>query len=370
MRQVGFLHLSPPDQEYLKKRFALEKTHEDLLSAENESNRFNHMMSIVSRLKVLERKGSFSNTPLDLARNATFENPAASNRVDCYLENSLGPLEETLSKDCRTSTKSPKEALKELFFEHRELLVKLKERLPVGESNLLTLQNSWKQLVDCQIKLVETFKTCDIWPKTSDEETPAVFTEILLKRLAENADVQTSFEAYMKSMKKYREISSARSSHACEGVPKLKTLQNQLDKLQSPYVSNILSKRYEKEGIGKALLHFAANQIHLNIPSLEDAEVLEKSFKEGIDEISKRTAETEAQLLFLKRDFEEVHQLMNMFWGHTNEKGSFCTPTKETILKHLNEQLVPVTPTHSRKRKSVIFSSPTRLLLRLKTQNV
>lgn len=358
VRKVGYRHLPQTDQTYLKNRFVLDKTHEKLLSVENESKRFEHMMSIVSRLKVLERKGSFINTPLDLARNATFENPAASNRVDCYLEKSLEPLEKMLSEDCRASTKSPKEALKELFFTHRQLLTSLKERLPAGESNLLALQTAWNNLVDSQVKFIEILTASDLYPKKTDEET-VVFTESLLKSLANDADIKTSFEAYVKSIKKYREITAQRSSHPGEGVPKLKKLQkDQLDRLQSPFVLKHLSNFYEKDGIQRALSHFMANKIHLNIPSLDDAKKLEESFKEGIHEISLRAAETEAQLSFLEKDFDEVHQLMNMFWGQRTENGSFCTPTKENVLKYLNDQLVPVTPTRSRKRKPDAFSSP------------
>ncbi|MDP1608881.1 MAG: hypothetical protein Q8L98_06170 [Chlamydiales bacterium] len=358
VKDVGYRELSKTDQTYLKNRFVLDKAQEKLLSHKDESKRFEHMMWIVSRLKTMERKGSFINTSIGFARNATFANPAASNRVDCYLERSLQPLEKELSEECRTSTKLPKEALNELFLKHRELLVNLQNRLPVGESNLLAFQTAWENLVTSQAQFVEILTASDLYPQKTDEETVA-FTPSLLKSLADDPKIKASFEAYMKSVEEYRKMTAERSSHPGEGVPKLENLQkNQLDNLQSPYILKHLSNFYEKNGIQRALSYFITKEMSLKIPSVEDTQKIEESFKEGIDEINRRAIETKAQLSIFEKDFKEIHELMNMTWGHKNENGFFCTPTKERILQCLNDQLGRVTPTRLRKRKPDVFSSP------------
>jgi hypothetical protein len=45
-----------------------------------------------SRLKPHETKGTFVGTLTEKARNATYDNPTASNRLDCYLEQYLRPF--------------------------------------------------------------------------------------------------------------------------------------------------------------------------------------------------------------------------------------------------------------------------------------
>ncbi len=115
IRERGFEGLSLHHQEYLQRRFALTEVERKGLSSETASIRSEWMRSIIARLQVKVGGVTFVDTPLDYARNATFENPAASNRVDCHLERSLRPLEDRLAQDCSDASKNPKEALRELF---------------------------------------------------------------------------------------------------------------------------------------------------------------------------------------------------------------------------------------------------------------
>ncbi|HAB98498.1 MAG TPA: hypothetical protein DCE71_01590, partial [Parachlamydiales bacterium] len=49
--------------------------------------------------------------------------------------------------------------------------------------------------------------------------------------------------------------------------------------------------------------------------------------------------------------FEDLYELMKMFWGAKNEEGQFVSPTKEDYAQSLNEHVATVTPTRSDLKK-------------------
>jgi hypothetical protein len=116
VKLVGYEGLSDDEKQYLNSRFIFEPNDYKLLSSKVERIRSDFIERVMSGLEAGKQSGSFVQTPLDYERNVTYEGPAASNRVDCRLEQNLRPLEDELAEKCRVVDALPKEALRELFF--------------------------------------------------------------------------------------------------------------------------------------------------------------------------------------------------------------------------------------------------------------
>lgn len=170
LKVLRFHELPEHHQTYLIKRFKLSNDDKENLDHQTENTRIKRMEEILSRLQENEWKATFAGTDLDMIRNATFANPRASNRIDCFLENSLRPLEDQLDEQCSLSKMTPKEALQKLHEKYLELLTSAKTRLEKDLEHLETLELCLMQLILSEKTLSETLAHSSLEEKQKANE--------------------------------------------------------------------------------------------------------------------------------------------------------------------------------------------------------
>jgi hypothetical protein len=307
----AFDQLDLSKQKYLQARFKLTNEDEKKLSSLNAQERLLHLEQIFSRLTQRERQGTFVGTPTEQIQNSTFENPCASNRLDCSLEKELRALEDTLAEECTKNTKRPRDALLELQAKYCEIvteaIINLKQDLILIDN----LEKAWDQLIASQSQL---------------------------EALASKPDEQSKeFENYLKSVDNYLKALDARFPKKLPRTPSLKFLKNYLS-MQSEYILRQIAKK-------QVLERFNQTPGFLKIP--ENPSDSKAQFKEAKDEISRRLVEAENQLKVLDKTPDEVKAMEKYLFGEKNEAGVVVTPTKKQTEKSLLNLAKVVTPTRS-----------------------
>jgi hypothetical protein len=332
VKRIGYEKLSNDEKGYLNGRFILKAKDYKLISSKDEKIRSDFMAKLVSGLEIGKRRGSFVQTPLDFARNITFEGPAASNRVDCHLERHLRPLEDELAERCMMLDALPKEALKELFFSYQKLLTKLKEALNLDRDRFSILNKCWEDLVEAQKKSLFLPEEALLRPKEG------------LKDFFGTLEGGKVFQCYVTAAMEYQKAFKSRFENAHGGVPWQKTLKDALIRSQSTHVLSQIIGAFKFSEIEEAFETFT-NQYRNLIRPLTNSTInatVEKEFQNGNEEINKRIVEVDTQLSVINQGFEEVHSVIKMYFGVKDENGKFITPTKEDLKEKLNGWLVPI----------------------------
>jgi hypothetical protein len=118
--EEGFDALTPTSEKYICHRFELTTPQKEELSDIGGSAK--SLQTLIQQLTVPQKKGSFVDTEMEKGRNATFQNPPGSNRLDTHLESQLRPMEDQLAEACQKHEKTPVVATLELVEKHAQLL--------------------------------------------------------------------------------------------------------------------------------------------------------------------------------------------------------------------------------------------------------
>jgi len=116
----GFDALSPISEKYICHRFDLDTPQKEILSCAESPGR--PLQQLFQHLSLRQKNGSFVDTEMEKARNATFQNPPGSNQLDSHLEHYLRRLEDELAEACKEQKKSPILCTQELVVKHIDLL--------------------------------------------------------------------------------------------------------------------------------------------------------------------------------------------------------------------------------------------------------
>lgn len=303
--------LDPQSQKYLSIRFKLTADDKTKLSSQTASKRTSHITHIISRLSSMEQQGTFVNTPTGYARNATYENPRASNRFDCYLEQHLRPLEDRLADECETGAKIPSVALQELTDEYKKLIDQAVVNLKKDTACINQLQTAFEKMLENQSKLEK------------DIDSTQALTD------------------YVSSVEEYLKAHQARFKQKVPGAPSHKQLNTHLDQTQSLYI------------LKQVVIHKSTEYFIENKRFLKTAINSKDKFKIATDDITTRTVEAEHQLKILSQQLPEDAKTMTKYlFGKKDANGEVPTPSKEAVATTLLELIVPVTPSRSDLKKT------------------
>ena len=300
-------------QIYMKQRFALKEADITALSNSDTHDRISFLKGVIKRLTLEEHKGSFVGTSVEFQRNATYNNPKSSNRLDCYLERVLRKVEDDLATRCQKKEKNPEEALLDLQKEYSSLLNAAFDDLNNDDTRVDQLHKAWLALSKSQTAL-------------------------------ENQGDDRAYNEYMDCAQKYIEAYEVRKNKPLKGSPKLQTMMDYFRQNPSYYVLNgLLHER--KSSLNNAKDYLSKNKQHLKISS-ED----EQKFEEGRSEIAKRLDEVKIQQTVINASKEELHIMFKNMFG-TKEEALLKTPSKKDIAKKLVETLPSLTPSRSDRQK-------------------
>lgn len=301
--RIGYQNLQEKERAYVKIKLNLTAKDEQELSSELPEARLRYLeTTIASCLTPQEQMGSLIHTVTEKMRNTTFENPKGSNRVDSYLEIRLRLLEDQLADACKEQDKLPKEALRELHATYQALLAPLKDRLFADQQRLFILHDAWTRYTKCHAELLQMA-----------QGKPAI-------QFLQSAENLKAWERYVESAKHYQDASSKRFQHAGQGVPHFYSLRHTLAK------NGHLAALSQMARINPPQTPEQALQPILALPALPD---LEEVFQSAHTEIDERIQETQAQLAFVEKSFEEIHECMKETCGHKDAAQALRTPTKE-----------------------------------------
>lgn len=305
LSEKPFPELETAEKEYLIQRFKLGTSEIEALSSKSQDSRIKTLISIVARLSVVEKKGTFVGTATEQVRNATYDNSKDSNRFDCHLENNLRPEEDQLAEECRLNTKTPTQALQSLQERYRSLveiaIPNLKNKLTlIGD-----LESSWEKLLNCQSNL-ETL--------TSGTDKFAEEFQIYLKLVDIYLKVYENF--FIKQ----------------PGTPTFAKFQKYLIEAQSPFTLR-RALREKNTASFSTYLKFLLKPIDWK-----------DSFQKAKRSIERRLYEAQHQLLVLHQTPDEIKGMLKHLFGAVNSTGVLTTPSKEDIAVRIVHLVQPVTP--------------------------
>lgn len=304
-----FTELGEISKIYMEQRFALKEADITALSDQNSVNRSRTFKVIIKRLTPQERKGSFVGTSVEFQRNATYNNPKSSNRLDCYLERVLRTVEDNLAKKCQNKEVTPEEALLELQKEYNQLLDIAFHDLNKDNTRVLELHECWLALTKSQTAFQDIGDT-------------------------------TKFKAYIQNVEAYIKAYDARKNEPLKGAPKLQAMMDYFRHKQSYHVLKGLL-RENKISIDQAKIYFSQNKHHLQISS-ED----EVKFEEGELEIRKRLDEVKIQKNAIDVPPLDLHYMFKSMFG-TKQGPILKTPSHNEVAQRLVSTLPLLTPSRS-----------------------
>jgi hypothetical protein len=305
------------EQSYVQTRFAPTMEELEKLSSDDEITRTEVFGQFITRLKPHETKGTFVGTLTEKARNATYDNPTASNRLDCYLEQHLRPLEDELAAE----KGEPIPALAKLQTKYRELIDTAIENLNARYPQLDELQKAWDTLMDAQKKIT------DLEPDFATHE-------------ADFHAYAQAVETALKAKKVFFE--------QLDGTPGFKSFKDKLDAIQSPYNLKNILKLYKNGQIQATYDYFKKNE-----KSLKTDSNITNEFIEVRNEISLRIHEASIQHKVLDQNHDEIKFMMKHFFGDLNpETKTLLTPNKEKIQQSIL-RLIPPQPAKIVEEKEV-----------------
>ncbi len=280
-------------QNYLEARFSLSENDKQKLASEKKEDREKLLSELMSSLTLQEAKGSFVNTATEHQRNATFENPRSSNKIDCYLESHLRPLEDKLANECTIDVKTPIQALEELQKMHRELLEIALKNIKAKQLLLNDFHDSFTQLSDAEIRL----------EAQADDKTFIEFKDCIGK-------YQLSRNAFFTKL---------------QGAPNFNSFKRQINSEQSPHV---LQKIAIIEDLLSSRKHYETYKRFLkNSPDTETLFTTTKT------ELERRALEAENQLKVLSQNTDDIKNMLKQQFGTKDNLGILKTPTKSDIAK-------------------------------------
>lgn len=299
LKSKNFNELNSALQSYLESRFDLSEDDKNKLACVKKEDREKHLSELMSRLTLQERKGSFVNTPTEHQRNATFENHRSSNKVDCYLEHHLRPLEDKLANECKTEEKTPIQALEELQKVHRELLEIALKNIKDEQLLLDDFHANFSQLITAEIVL----------DAKSDDKTFLAFKGHIEK-------YQKSYEAFFTKRK---------------GAPRFKSFNKLIDSEQSPYALQAIHTTNN--------LRSSRNRYEIYKRFLKNTSCIDDHFEAAQKELDRRAVEAENQLKILCQNTDDIKAMLKYQFGTKDDHGILRTPTKADIANALNPLL-------------------------------
>lgn len=306
LNTTPFDKLDTISQMYITHRFTLEAEHLKALSDENPKTRLGCFQRFVRRLSLRQRKGSIADTQLEKNRNATYSNPRASNRVDCYLEKCLRIKEDELAASCSENALEPEEALVQLLTEYERLLEMAKNNLEAEQNNLQLFEKAWQELLTCQAQL-SVVRDDDAYHQT--------------------------WTLYLQKANTYLTLYNSRNAKHEEGVPGHNALMKHLKQHQSPYVLKMLS---HQEGLSaaQAKAWLVQHIKHLCIPMDREP------FAAAHLDVALRLKEVITQQSQLPNTRQELHAFVKSTLGIQNSQGAVITPSKEQMATMITELLL------------------------------
>lgn len=353
LKKKSLCELSEADQTYFRARFPLSKKFEQDLQSEKEEIRLQSLQIILKTLGGRELRGTFLDTEIEKIRNATFANPTASNRIDCFLEATLRKLEDELAQLCVVKKIDLTEAMKNLHQKYQSLLAEVHPRLSKDLTHLENLENAFNKLLKQQEELLAlAIKLGDfVHPNVkSTEGSFAPEVDESTKNALEKEKIQKT-TSYLKSVEEYLRCFDERFKGAGQGVPKFDTFEKALKGAQSLSVLKSLLGKKTSAPSSQALLNkedssivyqtFLSYQSHLK--SID----ISTQVQEAKDEVHRRIDEVTAQQNVISNDFEKIHQLINLTFEQKNEKGEPRTPTQKELQQQFYSYIRPLTPSRS-----------------------
>jgi hypothetical protein len=303
---------------YMQKRFAMNEKDMQSLDDQNGKTRLTNFQVIVKRLIPQEAKGSFVGTSVEFQRNATYNNPKSSNRLDCYLERELRGLEDQLAQECTDQTIDPEGAILRLQKKYDDLLSSASRDLTAASNRLVQLSKAWQDLITMQNKLQDSLSLLPSQP----------------------------FADYIQRVKAYLKAYDVLKNQPLKGAPKLQTMMNYFRCQQSYYVLKGVERLGEANS-DKGKDYFFKNKHHLKISNGDMAK-----FEEGILEIKKRLKEVEIQSEVIKSTPEDIHLMFKSMFGKKQE-AILKTPLQPDVAARLVETLPSLTPSRSDLNKNL-----------------
>jgi hypothetical protein len=288
LKNVGFNRLQTFEQEYLRRRLGLTKDDESSLSTETRNSTIDSFLKLIPQDL---RSSSFHSSQVNFSRNATFENPKSSNRLDSHIEKSLRTYEDKLALECSYEAFTPSQAL--IFLQTR-YKKELDETLQDMKCDLLILEHLQKclsQLIECEKKL-------------DGLESPSV-------------EFNREFVNFHRLAKQYLSAFNMRFEAKLKGAPGFKELKQYLREQQPIYTLT----RITTESLEGAKGIYLASRRHLKQPSDFGAE-----FIKAKEELSRRIVDAEIQLPLLTLTENDADLLLSHLF-----KIYRYTPTKDEI---------------------------------------
>ncbi len=311
----GFDNLSPISKKYIVHRFELDSPEKDLLSDPNEAKSL--FPQHLKKLSIRQKKGSFVDTETEKKRNATFENPTSSNRLDCHLEYHLRPLEDLLAEACRKQEKTPAACTQELIEKHIQLLEEAIANIKVRQEEFELFLKSYEEL-----------------NHIISEISPLDATTISREQA----------EEFIKKTRNFLEA-KGRLLKPLSGAPHLNEFVNFFLAKTPYYILREISKDFESLLLPVFLQNLFVKLLLIHMgPITQDIDCKRA-------DISNRLLEAETQLDELNKSKENLPHLDKLFFGVIDENGTRRTPSKEQIADQLIEAShSTANKTHPKKR--------------------
>lgn len=291
LQERSFDQLSPNYQGYLTTCFQLPAEDLQTLHSEDPSERMEIWEKYDAEFDTRKKKMLFSGTSLEWERGGTYENPASSNRFDCFLERHLRPHEDVLARKCSDDQLTPVEALINLQDEYRGLVEKAIPNLKADLDTLEDLRKAWDEMIECQQKI-----------------TPQ------------------DFETYLDAVDKYLSIFNQRFKKSKDkeqpiGIPSLSKLKSYLKDTQSYKTLTELQKN-------RSSLFYKTNKHFLKAP-----ENAAEAFSKAEKDIQLRIVEALNQLDHLSNSREQIEDMYKYSFGEKDDDGNIPLPTKEEVAR-------------------------------------
>ncbi len=289
LQDKSFDQLTPAYQGYLTTCFQLSAENLQTLNSEDISERMAIWEKYDSEFDSRKKKMLFSGTSLEWERGGTYENPASSNRFDCFLERHLRPIEDELAQRCSAGILTPVEALIELQDAYRSLVEKAIPNLKADLDALQDLREAWDEMLECQKK---------ISPQNFETYLDAVDRYLAIYN-----------ERFKKSKGKEQPI----------GIPSLSKFKAYLVENQSYKILTELQKN-RKFSYYKTNKHF-----------LKDPQDAKEAFSKVEKNIQIRIDEATNQLVQLHHSRDQIEDMYKYSFGEKDDDGNISLPNKDEV---------------------------------------
>ncbi len=291
----GFQALTPTSNKYFSHRFELDTpAKKQLIDADTPERK---LQELFQQLSLRQKKGSFVDTEAEEKRNATFQNPSESNRLDCHLEYHLRPFEDLLAEDCRKQAKTPVLCTQELVQKHIQLLDQAVQNIKIRQDDYEQFLKVHKELYTLSLELS---------PLPSDRIT------------------NEQCKAFVEKVREFLTLKGKLLS-PLPGAPHLDEFIRFFLEKTPYYTLRKISKDFDDLPIDVFLPNF-----HSLLPSIQLSPIVQDVEGKKVD-IQNRHEEAQIQLDELKSIQTTIPSFDMLFFGKTDEHGVRQAPTKEEI---------------------------------------